>query len=78
MDWVDAEDLLTERGIGYLADRYHLRLPDGTEQPMRIAEVSSDGIVVIADDFGAASAVGAAHERFSLPFPAPESLRADP
>lgn len=75
VDWVRAEELLEDRGIGYLADRYRLRLHDGTERPVRIAEAGSDGITVIADEFGVASAVGATHERFVLPFPAPESLQ---
>ena len=75
VDWVQAEELLEDRGIGYLADRYSLRLPDGTERPVRIAEASSEGITVIADEFGMASAVGATHERFVLPFPAPDDLQ---
>lgn len=78
VDWVVAEELLEDRGIGYLADRYSLRLPDGTERPVRIAEASSEGITVIADEFGMASAVGAAHERFVLPFPAPDHLQPRP
>ncbi|MCU4670988.1 hypothetical protein ACFQRL_00110 [Microbacterium fluvii] len=75
VDWLAAEVLLEERGIGYLADRYTLRLPDGTERSVRIAEVSSEGISVVADEFGIASAVGAVHEHFRLPFPAPEELQ---
>ena len=78
VDWSEAEALLEEHGIGYLADGYDLRLPDGTERPVRIAEASSEGITVVADEFGAASAVGAAHERFRLPFPATENLRPRP
>lgn len=74
LEWVDVEDLLDALGIGYLADPYSLRLPDGSERPVRIAEVSSDGITVVADEFGMASAVGAAHDRFRLPFPAPSDL----
>jgi hypothetical protein len=42
---------------------------------VRISEVSTSGIVVVADDFGKASAVGAKPETFELPFPAPGSLR---
>ena len=30
-------------GIGFLADRYLLRLPDGTERPVRISEASATG-----------------------------------
>ena len=78
VDWLEAEALLEDRGIGYLADRYRLRMPDGSERPVRIAEASREGITVVADEFGMASAVGAAHERFRLPFPAPEDLQPRP
>jgi hypothetical protein len=75
VDWLDAEELLEQLGIGYLADRWTLRLPDGTVRPMRIAEASPRGVTVVGDEYGAASAVGAELDRFRLPFPAPESLR---
>ncbi len=38
-------------GLGYLADRH---LHEG--RPVRIGEVSTSGVTVIADQFGAASA----------------------
>ncbi|GAA5083422.1 hypothetical protein GCM10025760_00020 [Microbacterium yannicii] len=69
LEWLAAEELLDELGIGYLADRWTLRLPDGAERPVRIAEASARGVTVVADEFGAASAVGADPERFRLPFP---------
>ena len=69
LDWLDAEELLDGLGIGYLADRWLLRLPDGTERPVRIAEASVRGVTVVADEYGAASAVGADPDRFRLPFP---------
>lgn len=76
VDWLAAEELLEDLGIGYLADRYTLVRDDGVERPVRIVEVSVDGVTVAADDFGAASAVGADPERFRLPFPVPvEMLR---
>ncbi len=75
VDWLEAEETLDDLGIGYLADRYALRLPDGTERPVRIAEASVRGITVVADEFGAASAVGATLDRFRLRFPAPDELR---
>ena len=75
VDWQDAEEALETLGLGYLADRYSLRLPDGGERRVRISEVSAAAIVVLADDFGGASAVGAKPEAFELPFPAPEALR---
>jgi hypothetical protein len=76
VDWLTAEETLEELGIGYLADRYVLRLPDGAERPVRIAEASPRGITVVADEFGAASAVGGTPERFRLEFPLSDELRA--
>ena len=77
VDWLEAEEILEALGIGFLADRYLLRLPDGTERPVRISEASPDGVIVVADEYGAASAVGANSDRFRLPFPAPADLRAE-
>lgn len=45
---------------------------------MRIAEISTGRIVVVTDDYGAASAIGASLERIELPWPAPAELRAEP
>lgn len=75
VDWLTAEELLEVLGIGYLADRWTLRLPDGSERPVRIAEASARGITVLADEFGAASAVGGTPERFRLAFPVTDELR---
>lgn len=75
LDWLDAEELLDGLGIGYLADRYELELKGGVARPVRIAEASPVRVVVVADEYGAASAVGADPERFELPFPAPAALR---
>ncbi|WP_394551761.1 hypothetical protein ACDF64_12910 [Agromyces sp. MMS24-JH15] len=74
VDWLTAEEDLERLGIGYLADRYRLRLADATVREVRIAEASAEGITVVADEFGAASAVGADPDRFRLPFPAPDAL----
>ncbi|WP_127794638.1 hypothetical protein [Agromyces sp. LHK192] len=41
--YVDAEELLLDRGIGELADSWHL---DGGEQALSIAELSPHGIVL--------------------------------
>jgi hypothetical protein len=79
VEWLAAEEALDALGIGYLADGYTLTMPDGTQRRVRIGEVSETGIVVVADDFGGASAVGAVPpERFALPFPAPATLRPGP
>lgn len=78
VDWLDAEEVLETLGIGFLAHRYLLRLPDGTERPVRISEAGPRGVTVVSDEFGAASAVGAGSESFRLPFPVPEELRPAP
>lgn len=75
VEWLVAEEVLEELGIAFLADRYLLRLPDGTERPVRISEAGPRGVTVVADEFGNASAVGAGSDRLRLPFPAPEELR---
>lgn len=77
IDWMAAEEALETRGIGFLAGRHQLQLPDGTERPVRISEVNTTRIVVIADEWGSASAVGSNADIFELPFPAPEALRVE-
>lgn len=73
LEWLDAEEFLEELGIGYLADRYvH------AGRAVRIGEVSTAGVTVIVDDFGAASAVAppgaSGPERIRLPFPVPAEM----
>ena len=76
IEWLDAEEVLEARGIGYLSDRYAFA-PDGAApRPVRIAEASTDRVVVVADEYGAASAVRATPERFELPFPVPHGALA--
>ncbi|MFC8682183.1 hypothetical protein ACFT30_11730 [Microbacterium ureisolvens] len=74
IDWLAAEELLDGLGIGYLADRWTLHLVDGTRRPVRIAEASPRGVTVVADEYGAASAVGAVLDRYRLPFPVTDEL----
>jgi hypothetical protein len=74
VDWPDAEEALETLGIGYLANRYSLRLTD-RERRVRVGEVNAGGVALVAGDFGSASADGANLETFELPFPAPEGLR---
>ena len=52
VDWMRAEQVLDELGLGYLADPYELRLDDGTWLRVRIAEVSPGGIRVKKEDWG--------------------------
>jgi len=75
VDWLSAEEVLEALGIGFLADRFVLRLPDGSERPVRISEAGPDGVMVVADEYGSASAVGAGSDVYRLPFPAPDTLR---
>jgi hypothetical protein len=71
-----AESVLDERGIGFLAERWSLDL-DGVAVPVRLTEVSVDRIVVTDDAFGSAAAVlpGRRRATWTLPWPAPETLR---
>jgi hypothetical protein len=75
MDWLGAEETLDALGIGFLAERWVLVEPDGAERPVRIAEVTPEAVTVVADEFGAASAIGGEVDRIRLPFPAPPTLR---
>ena len=72
LDWFAAEELLDALGIGYLADPYELLLPDGHWLRVRILEVSTDGIRVKRDDWGA---IDVPLLEYSLPFPIPDELR---
>lgn len=75
VDWLAAEEALDDRGLSYLAEPFVLRLPDGTDQRVRLSQLSADGVTVVDDDWGAAAAVGGAMTVRRLPFPAPRELR---
>lgn len=79
-DWLSAEESLENAGLAFLADPWML---DGeAERPLRvrIVEVTpgdageSGRIVVKIDDFG--DVTGGLGQRFTLPWPMPERLRA--
>ncbi len=72
VDWTDAEEALEERGLRWLADLWQLAHDDGTRARVRIVEVGAERVVVKLDDFGA---VGAELRTWTLPFPAPGTLR---
>jgi hypothetical protein len=72
VDWFVAEETLDDLGIGYLADPYELRLDTGEWLRVRMAEVSVQEIRVKKDDWGDINVPGLF---FTLPFPAPETLR---
>jgi hypothetical protein len=72
LDWLAAEELLDELGIGYLADPYLLERADGSWIRVRIVEVSTSGIRVKIDDFGA---IDGPRINFNLTWPMPPELR---
>jgi hypothetical protein len=74
-DWLGAERARDETGLGYLADLFELRLDDGTWRRVRVVEVSLTLIRLKREDFGA---IGGPRVDYTLPFPAPDTLRAAP
>lgn len=72
VDWVAAEEVLEELGIGYLADIYAYRVSAEDWARVRIVEVSTDGVTVKEDDYGD---VAADLPRYRLAFPADDGLR---
>lgn len=73
VDWLRAEEVLDELGIGYLADPYELHRDHGGWRPVRITEVSRTEIRLKQEDGGA---IDGPRTSFSVPVPAPaETLR---
>lgn len=72
LEWFDAEHLLDELGIGYLADPYELLLDDGRWLRVRLTEVSTDGIRMKTEDWGA---IDIPHREHRVGFPMPDTLR---
>lgn len=72
LDWLEAEEAIEARGIGWLADIWMLEHDAGPPLRVKLVEVTPDGVVVQTDDFGA---IDAPVERFALPWPAPGRLR---
>lgn len=52
VDWLRAEEVLDELGLGYLADPYELLLENGSWLRVRIAEVSTETIRLKKEDWG--------------------------
>lgn len=71
VEWLDAEELLDELGIGYLADPFALAV-DGQTLRVRLTEVSTERIRVKKDDFGA---IDVPLVEFTLEWPMPATLR---
>lgn len=74
VDWLTAEETLEDLGIGYLADPYELRLPDGQWLRVRLSEVSVDGIKVKKDDWSV-NDINAEQLFYEVGFPMPPELR---
>ncbi|WP_182112728.1 MULTISPECIES: hypothetical protein [unclassified Actinotalea] len=72
VDWQEGEEALEERGLHWLADLWQLTLGDGRTLRVAMVEVSPERVVVKLDDFGA---VGVEMQTWTLPFPAPPTLR---
>ena len=72
LEWLEAEELLEERGIGYLADRYELQLDDGHWLLVRIVEASPARIRLKKEDWGDMAATAVYYE---VDFPMPATLR---
>lgn len=71
VEWMVAEQVLDDLGLGYLADPHELRLDDGSWLRVRIAEVSPGGIRVKKDDWGD---MNAPQIDYAVPFPVTEEL----
>lgn len=71
VDWLEAEELLDELGLRYLADPYELLLDDGHWLRVRIADVSPEQIRVKKDDWGDMTAP---QIYYTVPFPADPNL----
>lgn len=71
-DWDGAEAVLEELGLGWLAEPWRLEHEPGREERVRIVEVHADRVVLKTEDWGAVSVPS---ERYTLPIPAPETLR---
>ena len=72
LEWLDAEELLEERGIGYLADRFELEIEPGHWLLVRIVEASPDRIRLKKEDWGDVTATAVYYE---VGFPMPATLR---
>lgn len=70
-DWFEAETVLDNLGISYLADNYTLKLDDGHKEVVLVS-VSPDGITAKTNNY---NDITADQEFFDLPFPAPSTLQ---
>lgn len=72
VDWLDGEELLEARGIGWLAEPFMLRTERGDIR-VKVTEVTAAHVRVQVDDFGAMGVTGL--ESWTLPLPIADELR---
>lgn len=72
VEWLEAEQILEEAGLRWLADIWTLERADAAPLRVRLVEVGTERVVVQTDDFGA---IDVPVERFELAWPAPPALR---
>ena len=73
VDWLEAESMLDDLGLSYLAERYVYCAADGRVLDVRIAEVREGAVVVKEEDGGA---IGMPQIFYTLTVPVdPEVLR---
>lgn len=71
VDWLQAEELLDEIGLRYLAEPFEFQLDEGHWLRVRIADVSPERIRVKKDDWGDMTAP---QIYYTVPFPADPTL----
>lgn len=78
IDWLDAEAVLEERGLSWLADVWMLERDVGEPVRVKLVEITPGGaaepgrVVVQTDDFGA---IDVPVQKHHLDWPAPATLR---
>lgn len=72
VEWLEAEDALEATGLGYLAGVWELSGIAPQPARVKLVEVTPERIVVQTDDFGA---IDVPVTRYTLPWPAPDTLR---
>ena len=72
LDWLSAEELLDDTGIGYLADAYELLWPAEGWIRVRFVEVSTTRIRLKKEDGGA---IGGEVRFYDVEFPLPNTVR---
>lgn len=72
VEWLDAEEALDARGLGWLAEKWMLERDGAAPLAVRLVEVTPERVVVKSEDFGA---IDAPLRTYVLAWPAPAALR---